>query len=260
MKRSLIALLSCTLVLTLGEGLLSWSQSRKPIGDMDLEPVRVDAATHELEADLKLTLRKASADTAVSVETTMGEDTDTTELTAGSDGCYTGRLSFPMDGQGACVVEAVITQSGVTKRETLRRYEDVSTLLPVRLKKYWRVEPKHQEGTLGIQSGVLTTRVYDLDVAGVESGSAAIELRGYCGDTLAQVIPGEWDADSGLYSTGDLEVPCKLGDVLRITILCQDAGGVAYEFTVGRWKVTASGAQELPELEQYKYPALIWPE
>ena len=261
MKKSLIVLLSGTLLLALGMGLLKWNEARKPIADIDLEPVRVDASTHVLEADLTLTLREDSKDTVVSVETTMGENTDTTELAVEGDGHYTGRLSFPLDQRGACAVEAIITRDGTTRRETLRTYEDIFSLLPVRVQRCWRVGPKYQEGSLGLHNGALTTRVYDLNVAGMEGGSGTVELRGYCGGTLAQAISGEWDPDSGLYSTGVLEVPCKLGDTLRITLLCQDADGVAYEFTIGRWKVTTSGkVEEVPELKQDIYPALTWPE
>ena len=101
MKKSLIVLLSGTLLLALGMGLLKWNEARKPIADIDLEPVRVDASTHVLEADLTLTLREDSKDTVVSVETTMGENTDTTELAVEGDGHYTGRLSFPLDQRGA---------------------------------------------------------------------------------------------------------------------------------------------------------------
>ena len=261
MKKSLIVLLSGTLLLALGMGLLKWNEARKPIADIDLEPVRVDASTHVLEADLILTLREDSKDTVVSVETTMGENTDTTELAVEGDGHYTGRLSFPLDQRGACAVEAIITRDGTTRRETLRTYEDIFSLLPVRVQRCWRVGPKYQEGSLGLHNGALTTRVYDLNVAGMEGGSGTVELRGYCGGTLAQAVPGEWDPDSGLYSTGVLEVPCKLGDTLRITLLCQDADSVAYEFTIGRWKVTTSGkVEEVPELKQDIYPALTWPE
>ena len=48
MKKSLIVLLSGTLLLALGMGLLKWNEARKPIADIDLEPVRVDASTHVL--------------------------------------------------------------------------------------------------------------------------------------------------------------------------------------------------------------------
>ena len=261
MKKSLIVLLSGTLLLALGMGLLKWNEARKPIADIDLEPVRVDASTHVLEADLTLTLREDSKDTVVSVETTMGENTDATELAVEGDGHYTGRLSFPLDQRGACAVEAIITRDGTTRRETLRTYEDIFSLLPVRVQRCWRVGPKYQEGSLGLHNGALTTRVYDLNVAGMEGGSGAVELRGYCGGALVRVVPGEWDPDSGLYSTGDLEVPCKAEDTVRITLLCQDADGVAYEFTTGRWKITTSGkVEEVPERKQDSYPVLTWPE
>ena len=72
MKKSLIVLLSGTLLLALGMGLLKWNEARKPIADIDLEPVRVNASTHALEADLTLTLREDSKDTVVSVETRWG--------------------------------------------------------------------------------------------------------------------------------------------------------------------------------------------
>lgn len=251
----------CVLILVLLLGSTNWFLGRKPEDRVTVEPVGVDTAARAVELDLTLALQKPGGDTAVAVEATIGEETERADLSLDSDGRYTGRLSLPLDDQGEEVrMEAVITRDGAEERETLRTYEDMRSLLPVRIKRCMRDVPKYQEGSLGTLNGVLTTQIHELELSGAESGAGGVELRGYCGNTLAQAIPGEWDADSNLYSTGVLEVPCKAEDTVRITILCRDAEGVAYEFTIGRWKVTTSGAQELPELEQYKYPALIWPE
>lgn len=247
------------LLLVLLLGLTNWLLGRKLEDCVTVEPVGLDTAARAVELDLTLALRKPDGDTAVAVETTIGTETERVDLSLDSDGRYTGRVSLPL-GQEARV-EAVITRNGRVERETLRTYEDTRSLLPVCVKRCMWDVPKYQEGLLDTLNGVLTTQIHELELSGVESGAGGVELRGYVGDTLVQTVPGEWDPESGSYSTEALEVPCKAEDTVRITVFCHDADGVAYEFTHGRWKITTGGkAEKAPELAADSYPALTWPE
>ena len=254
MRRTVIVLL---LVLVLG--LTNWFLGRKPKDRVTVEPVGLDTAARAVEVDLTLAMQKPDGDTTVAVEAIRGEETERVDLSLDSDGRYTGRVSLPL-GQEARV-EAVITRNGRVERETLRTYEDTRSLLPVRVKRCMWDVPKYQEGSLATLNGVLTTQIHELELSGVESGAGGVELRGYVGDTLVQTVPGEWDPESGSYSTRVLEVPCKAADTVRITVFCHDADGVAYEFTHGRWKITADGkAEKASEQAADSYPALTWPE
>lgn len=252
----------CVLILVLLLGSTNWFLGRKLEDRVTVEPVGVDTAARAVELDLTLVLQKPGEDTAVTVEATIGEETERTDLSLDSDGRYTGRLSLPLDDQGEEVrMEAVITRDGAEERETLRTYEDMRSLLPVCVKRCMWDVPKYQEGSLGTLNGMLLTKIDEMELSGVESGAGGVELRGYVGDTLVQTVPGEWDPESGSYSTEALEVPCKAEDTVRITVFCHDADGVAYEFTHGRWKITTGGkAEKAPELAADRYPALTWPE
>ena len=249
------------LLLALFLGLANWFLGRKSEDRITIEPMSLDTAARAVEVDLTLALRKLDGDTAVAVETTIGTETERVDLSPDSDGRYTGRLSLPLDRGEEVRIAAVITRDGAEERETLRTYEDTRSLLPVRIKGSMWTVPKYQKGSLGTLNGMLTAKIYEMELSGVERGVSGVELRGYVGNTLVQTIPGEWDPESGSYSTGVLEVPCKAEDTVRITVFCHDADGVAYEFTHGRWKITTGGkAEKTPELAADRYPALTWPE
>lgn len=249
------------LLLVLLLGLTNWLLGRKLEDRVTVEPVGLDTAARAVELDLTLALRKPDGDTAVAVETTIGTETERVDLSPDSDGRYTGRLSLPLDQGEEVRMEAVITRDGAEERETLRTYEDMRSLLPVHINRCMWDVPKYQEGSLGTLNGMLLTKIDEMELSGVESGTGGVELRGYVGNTLVQTIPGEWDPESGSYSTEALEVPCKAEDTVRITVFCHDADGVAYEFTHGRWKITTGGkAEKAPELAADRYPALTWPE
>ena len=78
---------------------------------------------------------------------------------------------------------------------------------------------------------------------------------------LTQVAPATRDADSGLYCSERIEVPCRRGDALWLTIAYQDTQNIECEVTLGRWEITDNGdVQRKPELAQDIYPTLTWPE
>lgn len=85
--------------------------------------------------------------------------------------------------------------------------------------------------------------------------------RFYCNGILTKVAPATRDAESGLYCSERIEVPCRRGDALWLTIAYQDTQNIECEVTLGRWEITDNGdVQRKPELAQDIYPTLTWPE
>ena len=107
----------------------------------------------------------------------------------------------------------------------------------------------------------LSSDVSDICLEGDEAGSCTVELRVYCNGILTKVAPATRDAESGLYCSERIEVPCRRGDALWLTIAYQDTQNIECEVTLGRWEITDNGdVQRKPELAQDIYPTLTWPE
>ena len=146
-----------------------------------------------------------------------------------------------------------------TVQKRLRDCDNAITLLPVHFRKYNLLTPKFEAGNL--RNGVITTEVSDICLEGDEDGSCTVELRVYCNGILTKVAPATRDADSGLYCSERIEVPCRRGDALWLTIAYQDTQNIECEVTLGRWEITDNGdVQRKPELAQDIYPTLTWPE
>lgn len=262
-RKQLAILLLCAVLLTaataLGKNFLRTLEgSDGPVVDCEVTPSGVDTTTRSLLLDITVTLQDWEKNPGVMAK--IGEDDVAAPLTETADGVFTASLALPLEPiNGFQLYLTKETLGHALIQEPLGRWNQITMLLPVRLQKYWLTVPRFEAKALG--AGVLTTQAEEIHLEGAEDGSCAVELRVYRKGTMAQAVVGEWDAKSGLYHTKPLELPCELGDDLRLSIACRGDDGLEYEFTVGRWEITTSGdVRETPDLEQDFTPSLTWPQ
>lgn len=249
-------LLICAVFLaapSLGESFL-----RTPKADCEVTPVGVDTTTRSLLLDITVTPQ--NREKTPSIIAKIGADTVGAPLTETADGVFTASLKLPLEPMNDFQLYLTGETAGQPLvQEPLGRWNHITELLSVRLQKYCLTEPHFEAETH--PTGVLTTQAEEIHLEGAEDGNCAVELRVYRDGTMVQAVSGEWDAKSGLYYTEPLELPCELGDDLRLGIACRGEDGLEYEFTVGRWEITTSGnVREKPDLEQDLTPNLTWPQ
>lgn len=191
-------------------------EAAKLVLDYELQPVGIDKETQTLEADIVLRLKEWSRDTTVELIATVGRDTFVTLLPANGLGNCIGRISVPMNQQTEVKLQAAITSGGVTTREELGGWGDISMLLPIQMNSWGGSVPRFQNGTLLVDQyeGCLE----DPDGQIVEGINTCYRL----------YVNGRMVREEALCQRW--EHPCKLGDEIRITLSCQDEFGLGYEF------------------------------
>lgn len=261
-RKQIVILVLCAALLTAGGGLTKrflrhLEGGDSPVVDCEVAPAGMDVETHQLLLGVTVTLKEWQTP-GLLVE--AGDTSMEFPLTETADGVFSGSVAVPLDPlNGLRLYLTEETAENASTREPLGSWANATMLLPVRLQKYQLTNPRFEAGEL--RNGVVTTQAEDIHLEGGEDGSCAVELRVYRNGTFAEAAPGTWDADSGLYHTERLEVPCKLEDNLRLTIAYRDAQNTEYENTIGRWEITAAGdVREEPDLKQDINPTLTWPQ
>ena len=217
------------------------------LADFSLEPTGLDSENHTLQADMKITLRRWTADTAVTLLATQNGRTAEQPMT-GADGVFTAPVSLPVEQTGGVTFAVRITTGGQTSREEVTGYSDIAMLLPL----------------MSLGNGSVAGPSYRKESACMEIG-LDVELEKQYGakviDPVFQVlkngdvvqeIPAKLLEESIAYSDPDkeyyapdavdekLEIPCQ-SDTIEIHLLCQDSFGLSYDFTVRTYEIGTNG-------------------
>lgn len=192
--------------------------SAKQVADFSVEPVGVDAENRTLEVNLRLNLSRWSEDTTVVMEVAAGANLFLTALPVDGAGSCNEILSFPMDNSMEIRLTAAITTGGVTTREELGSWSDVSMLLPVQLRSWGGTSPVYRDGCLTIEQQEGWPETPDGDEARVSD----ICYRLYVNhEKVREASQCEnWQQE------------CAAGDEIRLTLFCRDEYGLGYEFTL----------------------------
>lgn len=192
--------------------------SAKQVADFSVEPVGVDAENRTLEVNLRLNLRRWSEDTTVQLKAVAGQDTFITALPVNGLGSCVGQIGIPLNQQCPVELDAVIITDGVSVREELGSWSDVSMLLPVQLRSWGGTSPVYRDGCLTIEQQEGWPETPDGDEARVSD----ICYRLYVNhEKVREASQCEnWQQE------------CAAGDEIRLTLFCRDEYGLGYEFTL----------------------------
>ena len=102
------------------------------IADYELTPTGLDQETQTLLANWRVTLRQWSADTQVTAEMTVSGKKQSLSLEHQGSGVFSAPVSLPVKlGTGIDTAVVTVTTGGISSREEIGGWEDVSMLLPV---------------------------------------------------------------------------------------------------------------------------------
>ena len=214
------------------------------LADFSLEPTGLDPENHTLQADMKITLRRWTADTEVALAVTRNGQT--TELPmSGSGGVFTAPVSLPVEDTGEVSFAANITAGGQTSREEVTSYSDLAMLLPLTNDGSGYGDPTYRGGSFQLQ--------YDLGIRKQHSTEVIDPVFQVLknGETV-QTLPAKisestfsGDPDVAYYTpdTADerLEISCQSSDTVEIHLLCRDSFGLSYDFTVCTYAIGENG-------------------
>ena len=138
-------------------------EQTEDLSDFSFEPTGLDPESHTLQADMSITLRRWTADTAVTLLVTQNGRTAEQSM-SGSGGVFTAPVSLPVEDTGEVSFAANITAGGQTSREEVTSYSDLAMLLPLTNDGSGYGDPTYRGGSLQLQYDLGVRKQYGTEV------------------------------------------------------------------------------------------------
>ena len=242
-------------------------KANQVVAEHKLESSGIDKETHSLLGTASITLKQWYEDTKVTLLARIGDDEISVPMISNGNGAYSCSLSLPLEGNLEVFLDALITGGGLTKKEALHAWGDVSMLLPLSDSGGGWGGPTYKDGIMRSNFHITLT-----GQNGKPDPVKNPQFLTYKNGELVQTQNAIEDPDSaphnGICYTVDTEdykwsVPCDIGDVIDIRFRCEDKYGLGYEFLFQSWFVEGdtvenhdgAGAQYGSSLME-----LYWPE
>ena len=214
------------------------------LADFSLEPTGLDSENHTLQADMKITLRRWTADTAVTLLATQNGQTAELPMT-GTDGVFATPVGLPVEQTGGVTFAVRITTGGQTSREEVTGYSDIAMLLPLVCNSSCGSGPTYQGGIFQIQYDMGIKKQYGAEISEpafqvLKNGEAVRTLPAAISESTSSSDPDV------IYYTpasddGNIEVSCQPKDTIELHLLCRDSFGLSYDFTVCTYEIDQDG-------------------
>ena len=234
----------------------------KLISSYEFKPFGIDKDNHCLKAEVSVSLKEWYEDTKVELIATIGEQNVNNDMLSDGAGDFSGAISLPLEENNAVFLCIQISGGGLTKKEELGGWSELSLLLPLQNSGGGWSGPEYRDGVMssqfsvsirGFANGML--KVYD-----DQDGPASVQnpefhiykngeleqkiqaIAGFPEDNIriAAGLEPELHTESSeiTYSVGDeWSIECKTGDVIDIHFVCQDEYGLGYDFFFKSWRV-----------------------
>ena len=220
------------------------------LADFSFEPTGLDPETHTLQADMRITLRRWTADTAVTLLITQNGQTAELPMT-GTDGVFATPVGLPVEQTGEVSFAVNITDGGQTSREEITGYSDIAMLLPlVSIGNGSVTGPSYEKETacMEIDFDVGLEKQYGAEAVNPvfqirKNGKAVQEVSAKISEQVPSNNPPE-DYYAPDTAENKLEIPCQPSDTVEIHLLCRDSFGLAYDFTTYSYEIGEDGIIE----------------
>lgn len=219
-------------------------EQTEDLSDFSFEPTGLDPESHTLQADMSITLRRWTADTAVTLLVTRNGETAELPMT-GTDGVFTVPVNLSLESMGEASFAVNITASGQTSREEVTSYSDLAILLPLVCNSSCCVAPTYQGGIFQIQYDMGIKKQYGAEISEpvfqvLKNGEAVRTLPAAISESTSSSDPDV------IYYTpasddGNIEVSCQPKDTIELHLLCRDSFGLSYDFTAYTCEINQDG-------------------
>ena len=219
-------------------------EQTESLSDFSFEPTGLDPESHTLQADMSITLRRWTADTAVTLAVTQNGRT-TEQPMSGNGGVFTALVSLPVEDTGEVSFAANITAGGQTSREEVTSYSDLAVLLPLSNDSSGYGDPTYRGGSFQLQYDLGIRKQYGTEVI---APVFQVLKNGETVQTLpAKISESTFSGDPDVvYYTlasenGSIAVSCQPEDTVELHLLCRDSFGLSYDFTVCSYEIDQDG-------------------
>ena len=219
-------------------------EQTEDLSDFSFEPTGLDPESHTLQADMSITLRRWTADTAVTLLITQNGQTAELPMT-GTDGVFATPVGLPVEQTGEVSFAVNITDGGQTSREEVTSYSDIAMLLPLTNDSSGYGDPTYRGGSFQLQYDLGIRKQYGTEVIDpvfqvLKNGEAVRTLPAAISESTSSSDPDV------IYYTpasddGNIEVSCQPKDTIELHLLCRDSFGLAYDFTTYSYEIGEDG-------------------
>ena len=219
-------------------------EQTEDLSDFSFEPTGLDPESHTLQADMSITLRRWTADTAATLLITQNDQTTELPMT-GTDGVFTVPVELPVEQTGEVSFAVNITAGGQTSREEVTSYSDLAMLLPLTNDGSGYGDPTYRGGSLQLQYDLGVRKQYGTEVV---APVFQVLKNGETVQTLPVKISESTfssDPDVVYYTPaseeGGFAVSCQPEDTVELHLLCRDSFGLSYDFTACTYEIDQNG-------------------
>ena len=219
-------------------------EQTEDLSDFSFEPTGLDTESHMLQADMSITLRRWTADTAATLLITQNDQTTELPMT-GTDGVFTVPVELPVEQTGEVSFAVNITAGGQTSREEVTSYSDLAMLLPLTNDGSGYGDPTYRGGSLQLQYDLGVRKQYGTEVV---APVFQVLKNGETVQTLPVKISESTfssDPDVVYYTPaseeGGFAVSCQPEDTVELHLLCRDSFGLSYDFTACTYEIDQNG-------------------
>ena len=219
-------------------------EQTEDLSDFSFEPTGLDPESHTLQADMSITLRRWTADTAVTLLITQNGQTAELPMT-GTDGVFATPVGLPVEQTGEVSFAVNITDGGQTSREEVTSYSDIAMLLPLTNDSSGYGDPTYRGGSFQLQYDLGIRKQYGTEVI---DPVFQVLKNGETVQTLPVKISESTfssDPDVVYYTPaseeGGFAVSCQPEDTVELHLLCRDSFGLSYDFTACTYEIDQNG-------------------
>ena len=219
-------------------------EQTEDLSDFSFESTGLDPESHTLQADMSITLRRWTADTAVALLITQNGQTAELPMT-GNGGVFTAPVNLPVEQTGEVSFAANITAGGQTSREEVTSYSDLAMLLPLTNDGSGYGDPTYRGGSFQLQYDLGIRKQYGTEVIApvfqvLKNGETVQTLPVKISESTVSSDP-----DVVYYTPaseeGGFAVSCQPEDTVELHLLCRDSFGLSYDFTVCTYEIDQDG-------------------
>lgn len=219
-------------------------EQTEDLSDFSFESTGLDPESHTLQADMSITLRRWTADTAVTLLITQNGQTAELPMT-GNGGVFTAPVNLPVEQTGEVSFAANITAGGQTSREEVASYSDLAMLLPLTNDGSGYGDPTYRGGSFQLQYDLGIRKQYGTEVIApvfqvLKNGETVQTLPVKISESTVSSDP-----DVVYYTPaseeGGFAVSCQPEDTVELHLLCRDSFGLSYDFTVCTYEIDQDG-------------------
>lgn len=209
-------------------------EANRVVAEYALEPKGIDKENRSLQAEASVTLKEWYEDTQIVLLARVGNEELSLPTTADGNGTFSSQLSLPLEGNYEVFLDVLVTGGGLTKKETLSAWGEISMMLPLRNSGGGWSGPEYREGVMSSQ--------FNITIEGQDAVPGPIQNPQFLTYKNGELVLTQ-DAVEDPYTSGtnavcytvdtenyDWSVACEVGDVIEVRFRCEDEFGLGYDF------------------------------